>query len=133
MQSQVKAYALMAGSERHGLVPSQHGKTGLKTFSVPTRDRLDSWRATVVNQLGFRLFRLLAPASENVLISPLSISGCLSMVAAGSTEGSGTEKELMSLLTMLVPNLAADSPVKMANSAWVRGQIRKEPWGPSEP
>ena len=82
--------------------------------------------AAAVNPLGFALFRLLASQPENVLISPLSISGCLSMVAAGATEGSGTEKELMTLLTRLIPVLPADSTVKMANSAWVRTQIRAD-------
>ncbi|CAE7372840.1 SERPINI1 [Symbiodinium natans] len=83
--------------------------------------------AATVNPLGFSLFRLMTSRpGENVLISPLSISGCLSMVAAGSTEGSGTEKELMSLLNSLVPGLPADSTVKMANSAWVRMLIRPD-------
>ena len=83
--------------------------------------------AAVVNPLGFSLFRLLTSRpGENVLISPLSLSGCLSMVAAGATEGSGTEKELMTLLNGLVPGLPADSTVKMANSAWVRMGIRAD-------
>jgi len=83
--------------------------------------------AAVINPLGFSLFRLLTSRpGENVLISPLSISGCLSMVAAGATEGSGAQKELMTLLKALVPSLPPDSTVKMDNSAWVRMLIRPE-------
>ncbi|CAE7945594.1 SERPINA3-8, partial [Symbiodinium sp. KB8] len=80
-----------------------------------------------LNPLGFALFRLLtSQPGENVLVSPTSISGCLSMVAAGSTEGSATEHELATLLNGLLPGLPAESAVEMNNSAWVRMMVRPD-------
>jgi len=80
-----------------------------------------------LNPLGFALFRLLtSQPGENVLVSPTSISGCLSMVAAGSTEGSVTEQELATLLNGLLPGLPAESAVEMNNSAWVRTLVRPD-------
>ena len=79
-----------------------------------------------VNPLGFSLFRLLASRGEDALVSPLCISACLSMVAAGATAGSQAEKELMALLKTLLPNLPPASEVQMFNSAWVRARIRPD-------
>mmetsp|Transcript_13587 Transcript_13587/g.32419 ORF Transcript_13587/g.32419 Transcript_13587/m.32419 type:complete len:352 (-) Transcript_13587:41-1096(-) len=82
--------------------------------------------APFVNPVGFALFRHLASKPENVLVSPLSISVCLSMVAAGVTPGSQTEKELVTLLGGEIPSLPAASTIQMANSAWVRMAIRQD-------
>ncbi|CAJ1378893.1 unnamed protein product, partial [Effrenium voratum] len=82
--------------------------------------------AKVVNPFGVALFQYLAKKEvENVLISPMSISVCLSMVAAGATEGSGTQKELMGMGGGLKA-LPEASSMQMANSAWVRMAIKPE-------
>mmetsp|Transcript_79712 Transcript_79712/g.97556 ORF Transcript_79712/g.97556 Transcript_79712/m.97556 type:complete len:362 (-) Transcript_79712:40-1125(-) len=84
--------------------------------------------AKVLNTFGLELFKHLSKTeSENVLISPLSLSVCMSMVTAGATPGSNTEKELLQVLgpplsSGKVPSTAA----QMANSAWVKMGIKPE-------
>ncbi|CAK9060850.1 unnamed protein product [Durusdinium trenchii] len=79
-----------------------------------------------LNAFGLGLFKLLSKKdAENVLISPMSLSVCLSMVAAGSTPDSTTEKEFLSVLGGHMASLPKTS-AQMANSAWVRSAIKPE-------
>lgn len=84
--------------------------------------------AGVVNAFGLALFRYLSKTeSENVLISPLSLSVCMSMVTTGATEGSKTEEELLKVLgPPLKVGKMPTSAAKMANSAWVKMGIKPE-------
>mmetsp|Transcript_17197 Transcript_17197/g.30150 ORF Transcript_17197/g.30150 Transcript_17197/m.30150 type:complete len:399 (+) Transcript_17197:58-1254(+) len=83
--------------------------------------------AAFLNPLGISVFRNLhaSLASDDVVISPLSIKMCLSMVAHGATKGSVTEKEMMAVIGDWTP-VKVDSAIDVANSAWVRGEIKKD-------
>eukprot|EP00933_Yihiella_yeosuensis_P061394 TRINITY_DN64197_c0_g1_i1.p1 TRINITY_DN64197_c0_g1~~TRINITY_DN64197_c0_g1_i1.p1 ORF type:complete len:367 (-),score=64.27 TRINITY_DN64197_c0_g1_i1:433-1533(-) len=83
-------------------------------------------RAAILNSLGLALLRQLSNGHDDILISPLSISACLSMALKGATRDSETEAEMRSLLGDVAPALPENSPIDMANSAWIRGQIRKD-------
>eukprot|EP00931_Biecheleriopsis_adriatica_P010324 TRINITY_DN111405_c0_g1_i1.p1 TRINITY_DN111405_c0_g1~~TRINITY_DN111405_c0_g1_i1.p1 ORF type:complete len:361 (-),score=83.09 TRINITY_DN111405_c0_g1_i1:274-1356(-) len=76
---------------------------------------------------GLRLFGQLCKshAGSNVVISPLSVKICLSMVAHGATKGSATEKEMLAILEDFAP-VQVDSAMEVANSAWVRGEIKQD-------
>ncbi|CAE8644964.1 unnamed protein product [Polarella glacialis] len=82
-----------------------------------------------LNTFGLGLFQRLnagGNASADVVISPLSLSVCLSMVAAGATEGSPTEKEMSAVLGAAALALPPGCPLEVANSAWLRGEIKAD-------
>jgi len=82
--------------------------------------------AAALNPLGLGLFRFLSAShNDNVVISPLSVKMCLSMVASGATKGSVTETEMMAVLGDL-SRMQVDSAIDVANSAWVRAAIKAE-------
>lgn len=82
--------------------------------------------AKVLNSFGLELFRFLSKTqSENVLVSPLSLSVCMSMVMAGATPDSVTEKELLKVLGAPMRKVPPGS-AEMANSAWVKAGIKAE-------
>lgn len=64
--------------------------------------------AAALNEFGLGLFKALcaeAPAA-NVVLSPLSLKTCLSMVAAGATEGSASQQEMAKVLGSIAPVVA---------------------------
>jgi len=91
-----------------------------------TTDQHVSALAAALNPLGLGLFRSLSASNKgNVVISPLSVKMCLSMVASGATKGSVTETEMTTVLGDFAA-MQVDSAIDVANSAWVRGAIKAE-------
>eukprot|EP00928_Gymnodinium_smaydae_P015845 TRINITY_DN15894_c0_g1_i1.p1 TRINITY_DN15894_c0_g1~~TRINITY_DN15894_c0_g1_i1.p1 ORF type:complete len:357 (-),score=60.10 TRINITY_DN15894_c0_g1_i1:178-1248(-) len=84
--------------------------------------------AEAINEVGLRLFHNLSASKpeEDVVISPVSIKTCMSMVSEGATEASSNQKELLQVLGPTVPTNAIGFAMDMANSAWIRGAIKQD-------
>uniref|UniRef100_A0A7S0N7I4 Serpin domain-containing protein n=1 Tax=Pyramimonas obovata TaxID=1411642 RepID=A0A7S0N7I4_9CHLO len=124
---------------QHHTRPSEQIKAGATEEAMEVAEVASSF-----NEFGLELFNTLTSAADggNVLISPLSVATALSMVAAGTTEGSANAQQFDKTLRLPVTSdstkdvlrsalqrvSSVDPKVKLllANSQWTRGGSIKE-------
>lgn len=82
---------------------------------------------TALNNFGLELLKALCAENPggNVVLSPISLKACLSMVASGATDGSASQREMDKILGGIEP-INVDKAVESFNSAWVRSNIKDD-------